>query len=98
MMNASQYGNAFALFDNGTNFQSLFLLGADTEDGNLGWNRATYYSNIRDSAFSPPGALTPTQRLTGGGFGGNAFPGWHGPRPVAFPLTDSWNFDHPIVT
>jgi hypothetical protein len=99
MMNAAQYGNAGAYFANNANFQTAFMTGFDTAEGNLGWNRVGYYSIIRDSSVTPPTAASPTQRLTGAaGLGGAAIVGWHGPRPVAFPLTTGWNFDQPATT
>lgn len=97
MMTAAQYGNAGAYFQNSSNFQTAYYVGYDSAEDNQ-WNRAVYYSVIRDSATLPPSAATPTQRLDGAdGFGGAAFVGWQGPRPVAFPLSENWNFDVPIV-
>jgi hypothetical protein len=99
MMSALDYGNANAYFFGNANFQTAFMVGVDTEDGNLSWSRVTYYSIIRDSSVIPPTAATPTQRLTGAaGLGGAAIVGRQGPRPVAFPLTEGWNFDQPATT
>lgn len=97
MMTAAEYGNSGAYFLNTltSNGGTAFMVGQDTSDGNLTWSRVTYYSLLRDSATSPPSALSPSQRLANGG---NVIVGRQGPRPVAFPMSDGWNFDRPIVT
>jgi hypothetical protein len=96
MMTAAQYGNAGAYFEDNSNFQTAYYIGFDSAE-NGQWNRAVYYSVMRDSSVIPPAAATPTQRLTGEGRGGAAFPGWCGPRPVAFPFSPDWNFDVPMT-
>jgi hypothetical protein len=97
MMTAAEYGNAGAYFQNAltSNGGTAFMVGQDTSDGNLTWSRVTYYSCMRDNATSPPTGLTPSQRLTSPGC---AIVGRQGMRPVAFPMSDGWNFDQPIVT
>lgn len=99
MMTALEYGNAGAVLLGITNHQTAFMIGVESQDGNLSWARVPYYSIIRDSSVTPPTAATPNQRLTGGaGAGPAAIVGWHGPRPVAFPCTPGWNFDVPATT
>jgi hypothetical protein len=98
MLTADQYGNALDYVTNSTNPQTSFMVGQDSGSGNIGKSRVIYYSVIRDSATNPPSAATPAERLGGSGAFGAAIVGWHGPRPVAFPLSDGWNFDIPIIT
>lgn len=97
MLTAQDYGNAGAYFQTSvtTNAATAFMVGQDTSDGNLTFSTVTAYSAIRDNATTPPSGLTPSQRLS---VPGCAIVGWHGPRPVAFPMVSGWNFDQPVVT
>jgi len=99
MMTALQYGNAAAYLTGTANFQTAFLNGLDTSDGNLGWIVVGYYSLILNTGETPPEAMNPQYRLNGAnGDGGAAFVGRQGMRPVAFPANESWRLEQPIIT
>ncbi len=93
MITAGGYGNAGAYFTSGgsSNVATRYILGLDGSLGG-GRNRVSPYSVIRFPAND--GALSTANRIASPS---SAIIGWHGPRPVAFPMVEGWNFDTPLT-
>ena len=93
MITAGSYGNAGAYFTSGgsSNAATRYILGL-TSGFAGGRNGTAPYSVIKFPAND--GALSTANRITSPS---SAIIGWHGPRPVAFPMVEGWNFDTPLT-